>query len=215
MRYLFPMLLLALSSGGCDPYPREPAPARHTILSAPMGEFPTQGIRDGTLVYPARHALAGQPMGPGPDPYGYDYLKHSFRGFFENRSFGATGLLPVERGNVTLNMLWNDAWLSNMDNDGDGRLDRHYGNGNYRGSGAWLTVHMEGEGTKGAWAYFMKVAAVPEEAILEEGMWVVNGEAMGPAIWGCFAVIVEFSTSPRGYEYAERFKRRFPGLGLE
>jgi hypothetical protein len=41
-------------------------------------------------------------------------------------------------------MKWNDAWLANVDCDGDGLLDRHYGFGSYIGSGAWLTNHMWG-----------------------------------------------------------------------
>ena len=43
---------------------------------------------------------------------------------------------------IKLVMKWNDAWLSNMDRDDDGMLDRHYGFSSYIGSGAWETNHM-------------------------------------------------------------------------
>lgn len=216
MQYRFPILLLSLLlSGGCDPYPGEPGAVRHTILSSPPGETAVPCVRDGTVPYPSLHTMAGQMMAPGVDPYGYNYLEHSFTGLFANRSLAMLGLAPVEEGKATLRMLWNEAWLSNSDRDGDGRLDRHPGRSNYRGSGAWLTVHLEGEENGAAWVTFLKIAAVPEHAELKDGVWVADDVELGPSVWGCFAVIMEFSTSPAGLEFAAEFKRRFPGLGLE
>ena len=61
-------------------------------------------------------------------------------------------------------MKWNDAWLSDVDADGDGLLDRHLGFDSYIGSGAWLTNHMSGE-------------------------YAADGTEIGPEIWGAFAII--------------------------
>jgi hypothetical protein len=82
------------------------------------------------------------------------------------------------------------------------------------GSGAWLTIHLEGTEEGQFWEYFMKVAAVPESAVLRGGKWRIRGGEMGPEIWGCFAVIMEFSTGRPGERYAAMLKRRFPGFGL-
>lgn len=92
---------------------------------------------------------------------------------------------------IWLNMKWNDAWLSNKDCDGDGKLDRHYGHDSYIGSGAWLTNHMRGEGeTADDWTYFVKIVAVPADAYKDGGIWyTADGEEIGPVIWGSFAII--------------------------
>jgi hypothetical protein len=75
----------------------------------------------------------------------------------------------------SLMMKWNDAWLSNQDCDGDGKLDRHYGYPTYRGSGAWLTNHQSGtyvdtDGKTERWTHFMKIVAVPLDAMLISGV---------------------------------------------
>lgn len=99
---------------------------------------------------------------------------------------------------IWVNMKWNDAWLSNKDCDGDGKLDRHYGYTNYIGSGAWLTNHMWGINEDGThWEYFTKIVAVPEDAELENGIWyTADGTEIGPVIWGSFATIQEVSNDP-------------------
>ena len=90
-------------------------------------------------------------------------------------------------------MKWNDAWLSNKDCDGDGKLDRHYGFATYIGSGAWETNHMLGEDDEdGHWTYFTKIVAAPADAVLIEGVWyAADGTEIGPSIWGEFATIME------------------------
>lgn len=96
---------------------------------------------------------------------------------------------------IKLSMKWNDAWLSNKDCDGDRLLDRYYGYDEYIGSGAWLTNHQSGEyeGNEGEnckWNYFVKIVAVPSDAVLADGVWyAVDGTEIGPVIWGSFAVI--------------------------
>ncbi len=209
------LLLLPLLTLGCDPYPLEFSPPRPAALSLPGIDERFALIRNRPAAYPVRHYFSEKRIVAGCDEYGYDYTLRSYKGFFSNRNRGPRGLPPVESGDVRLEMLWNDAWLSNVDRDGNGSLDRHYGFRNYRGSGAWLTVHLEGVENGETWVYFMKAAAVPERAQWENGRWIVDGTDIGPAIWGCFAILMEFSTSRKGYEQASEFKRRFPGLGLE
>lgn len=106
---------------------------------------------------------------------------------------------------VKLIMKWNEAWLSNMDCDNDGVLDRHYGFDSYIGSGAWLTNHMSGSyeiEVKGKmkevhWTYFTKIVAAPDDAYSSGGMWYeADDTEIGPVIWGAFATIQEVENDP-------------------
>ncbi len=182
-------------------------------------------IKDGVITHTPGHYLEGQPLAQGYDGYGYNYQAHLFNGSYFNVYSGAAGFPPYEgdddtylaenpdaashwawpyRG-VTLRMKWNDAWLSNMDCVGDGGLDRHYGFSSYIGSGAWTTNHqsgtyeveIEGEVRKVHWVHFIKIVAVPEDAVLDEGVWY-NGDGIeiGPEIWGSFAMIQEVYVDP-------------------
>jgi len=104
---------------------------------------------------------------------------------------------------VSLAMKWNDAWLSNMDCDGDGLLDRHYGYASYIGSGAWETNHQAGEyeldGKTCKWTYFVKIVAAPADAYADGGVWYnADGTEIGPEIWGAFAIIQEVYNDPCG-----------------
>ena len=111
---------------------------------------------------------------------------------------------------IWLNMKWNDAWLSNKDCDGDGKLDRHYGFDSYIGSGAWETNHMRGEDEDGKWVYFVKIVAVPEDAYSDGGIWyTADGTEIGPVIWGEFAIIQEVSSG----EGATYVSPSGPGFG--
>lgn len=121
---------------------------------------------------------------------------------------------------VMLNMEWNDAWLSNKDCDGDGRLDRHYGFEGYIGSSAWETNHQWGtyeddSGKTCRWNYFVKIVAVPSDATKEANMWyTADGQEIGPAIWGEFAVIQEVYNDPcDGYHGVQYLSPAGPGFG--
>lgn len=97
---------------------------------------------------------------------------------------------------VDLLMKWNDAWLSNMDRDKDGSLDRHYGYDSYIGSSAWETNHQSGsyevDGITYNWSYFVKIVAVPADATNIGGIWyTADGIEIGPVIWGQFAIIMQ------------------------
>jgi hypothetical protein len=99
-------------------------------------------------------------------------------------------------------MKWNDAWLSNVDRDDDGMLDRHYGFSSYIGSGAWETNHMWGsyigdDGKEHKWNSFTKIVAAPSDAYTSGDYWYeADGTEMGTVIWGQFAVIFDVYNDP-------------------
>lgn len=196
-------------------------------------------IQDGTLTYSAGHYLEGEPIPLGFDPYGYNYQGHMFNGSYFNSYAGGGGFPPYEGDDgaylaenpgaanhwawpyrdVELMMKWNDAWLSNKDCDGDGKLDRHYGFTSYIGSGAWLTNHQSGEyeldGEIVKWNYFVKIVAAPADATQDGGTWyAADGTEIGPVIWGEFATIQQIENDPGiGSHGAQYISPAGPGLG--
>jgi hypothetical protein len=151
-------------------------------------------IQDGTLV-----GSDGNIIVVGFDDWGYNYQAHLFNGFYCDAYRDAGWCQPYKDDKLA--MKWNDAWLSNQDCDDDGLLDRHYGFDSYIGSGAWLTNHMSGEyqddGEICRWNYFVKIVAAPADAYSENGIWyTAEGEEIGPAIWGAFAIIQQVENDP-------------------
>jgi len=169
-------------------------------------------IQDGVLL-----TSDGEVIMPGYDQWGYNYQAHIFNGGYCDAYRNADWCQPYK--DTELAMKWNDAWLSNKDCDQDERLDRHYGYPSYIGSGAWLTNHMKGEyeedGTVCKWNYFVKIAAVPADASLRGGYWYsADGEEIGPAIWGSFAIIQEVENDPcAGLHGAQYISPVGPGFG--
>jgi len=117
-------------------------------------------------------------------------------------------------------MKWNDAWLSNKDCDGDGKLDRP---ANYIGSGAWETNHQSGvytdtnTGNECKWNYFVKIIAVPADAEKTDGIWYTSGGVeIGPVLWGGdFATTEEISNDPCLGDHGILYKSPAgPGLGI-
>lgn len=194
-------------------------------------------LQDGVLTYSAGSHLAGQPIPVGYDIYGYNYQAHMFNGLYANAYLNRYGYPPYDPANeaayvaanptvvstwvwpyrnIQLTMKWNDAWLSNMDRDGDGKLDRHYGSSSYIGSGAWETNHMSGannDGTK--WTDFIKIVAVPSDATKIGGIWyTVGGVEIGHDIWGEFALIQEVYNDPSTGDHGLLYKSPGPvGFG--
>ena len=168
-------------------------------------------IQGGTLV-----DSMGNPLVVGYDKWGYNYQAQMFNGFYGNYT---RPLVLVTSGDKLM-MKWNDAWLSNTDCDGDGKLDRHYGYPSYIGSGAWLTNHMSGEyeldGKVCKWTYFVKIVAVPADANKSDGIWYnADGTEIGPAIWGDFATIQEVYNDPcGGYNGIQYKSPAGPGFGI-
>ena len=185
-------------------------------------------LQDGVLTYSEGHYLYPSPIPVGYDIFGYNYQAHLFNGSYANVYLGAAGFPPYEGDteaylaenpgaanhwawpyrDIQLVMKWNDAWLSNKDCDGDGKLDRHYGYDSYIGSGAWETNHQWGsyeeDGETYKWNCFVKIVAVPEDATAVSETWVdsdgteysevwyaADGTQIGPSIWGQFAIIQE------------------------
>jgi len=158
----------------------------------------------------------GNPLILGYDQWGYNYQAHIYNGYYENYTRPAP---PVSESDTWLQMKWNEAWLSNKDCDGDGKLDRHFGYDSYIGSGAWLTNHQWGTYEEGGveykWNYFVKIVAAPADAYAEGGFWyTADGMEIGPAIWGAFAVIQEVLNDPGLGEHGLYYKSPVgPGFG--
>lgn len=190
-----------------------------TAAGKPAGKCTT--IQDGVLTYSSGHYLEGEPLMVGYDAYGYNYQGHMFKGSYANAYLGGYGFPPYEGDDeaylaenptvvntwvwpyrdTQLTMKWNDAWLSNKDCDGDGKLDRYYGFDSYIGSGAWLTNHMWGayeeDGRTCHWNYFVKIVAAPGDAEEIDGVWyAADGTEIGPEIWGAFAEIQWVENDP-------------------
>jgi len=171
------------------------------LIAAPImakGGDTCATIKDGTLV-----ATNGDTLVLGYDEFGYNYQAHMFNGRYcdYDREIGGAYC------DVTLVMKWNDAWLSNKDCDGDGKLDRP---ASYIGSGAWCTNHQTGEDENGKWTYFVKIVAAPTGANAVGGIWyAADGTEIGPSIWGAFAIIQEV-VSGEGATYVSPCG---PGLG--
>ncbi len=166
------------------------------ILIAPaMAKKGGATIQDGTI-----YASTGELITVGYDLFGYNYQARMFRG----RYCDYDRVLGGPYSDVNLIMKWNDAWLSNMDRDGDGLLDRHYGFSSYIGSGAWETNHMWGTNPDGThWNYYVKIVAVPfgsvdsDPSINNNGIWTASdGTVIGQEIWGAFAIIFQVSNDP-------------------
>lgn len=147
-------------------------------------------IQSGTLVNSLNETLE-----TGFDNWGYNYQASTFNGKYCDAYRDADWCQVYREDDLA--MKWNDAWLSNVDCDGDGKLDRHYGFDSYRGSGAWETNHQKGvyvdsKGKKQRWEYFVKIVAAPGDANLSSDYWVAaDGSIIGPAIWGDFAITQE------------------------
>ena len=178
-------------------------------------------IQDGTLMASREGVPNAMPITTGYDEYGYNYQAHMFNGIYSDYDRWHGG--PYS--GVTLQMKWNDAWLSNKDCNGDGKLDRHFGFPTYKGSGAWLTNHQSDETTwinvagkqiTSTWTYFVKIVAVPSDATLTNGYWYSSdGTLIGPAIWGDFAIVQEVYNDPLEGVHGKLFISPYsPGFGV-
>lgn len=186
------------------------------IFTAPavMAAGSCTTIQSGTLL-----TSAGGVITPGYDDYGYNYQANMFNGGYCDAYQNDSWCLPY--ANDELIMKWNDAWLSNVDCDYDGLLDRHYGFPTYRGSGAWLTNHQSGyvevneNGKLKKWTYFSKIVAVPADATLSDGYWyTAEGIIIGYSIWDEFAVTEEIYNDPSAGAHGLLYKGlAAPGFG--
>lgn len=216
------------------------------IISIAPAIAKKEGIRiqDSILQYSAGHYLGGTPLVIGYDEFGYNYQAHMFNGYYCNAYLGRAGSgLPPYEGDaeaylaanpaaashwtwpyrdVVVMMQWNDAWISNMDRDSDGLLDRGYTKGStgpYTDSGvpgAWLTNHMRGVNVDGTrWEYYTKIVAAPADAYVVDEVWyTADGVEIGPVIWGAFATIQKVSNDPAYDEHGVLYNSPSPtGFG--
>lgn len=204
--------VLALIVAGCTTSVVPPAEQSELDKGKPPEKPECTTIQDGTLL-----TSGGDPIVLGYDDWGYNYQAHLFNGFYCDSYRDADWCQPYK--DVQLMMKWNDAWLSNKDCNGDGKLDRHYGHSSYIGSGAWLTNHQSGEyevdGKTCKWTYFVKIVAAPSDATLTDGVWyAADGTEIGPVIWGEFAIVQQVENdacaSLHGAQYISPVG---PGLG--
>jgi len=169
-----------------------------TVVLADKGD-PPKGPPDKCTTIQSGELLASDlsVIETGYDVFGYNYQARLFNG----RYCDYDRILGGDYCDVKLVMKWNDAWLSNMDCDGDGLLDRHYGFASYIGSGAWVTNHQSGEdivdGKTCKWNYFVKIVAAPADAEAVVDIWYnADGVEIGPVIWEDFAIIQEVYNDP-------------------
>ena len=194
-------------------HPAAFGPGGNAIGSLNVNESGNDGcktIQDGI------YASTGELIVLGYDQWGYNYQAHMFNGRYCDYDRVKGG----DYCDVKLIMKWNDAWMSNMDCDGDGKLDRHFGFSTYIGSGAWETNHQFGEdidedGNVCKWEYFVKIVAVPSDANKVDGVWyAADGTEIGPDIWGQFAIIQQVYNSPcEGAHGIEYLSPAGPGFG--
>ena len=161
----------------------------------------------------------GVTLTTGFDQWGYNYQAHMFNGKYCHADHDAPWCQAYTEGDLI--MKWNDAWLSNVDCDGDSLLDRHYGFDSYIGSGAWLTNHQSGSyvddsGATCKWTYFVKIVAAPSDAYKDGDVWYASdGTEIGPVIWGDFAVIQEISNDGCAAEHGVLYQGEAPtGFGF-
>ena len=70
---------------------------------------------------------AGNPIQTGYDQFGYNYQSHMFNGTYDSSDRTIDGTYWGSTGDYvddSLIMKWSDAWLSNVDCNGDNKLDR-------------------------------------------------------------------------------------------
>lgn len=183
----------------------------------PSGSAQAKSDRCATIQEGQLKNSANERLTLGNDRWGYNYQAHSFDGGYCEAYRNAAWCQSYAEDHLA--MKWNDAWLSNQDCNGDGLLDRHSGQANYRGSGAWLTNHMSGvyeqDGQSCPWNYFTKIVAVPSDATLSNGRWLsADGTVIGDEIWGEFAIIQEVENdSCGGVHGRQRLSEARAGLG--
>ncbi|MBI4130763.1 hypothetical protein HY468_05575 [Candidatus Roizmanbacteria bacterium] len=145
----------------------------------------------------------GNTLVMGYDEFGYNYQAHMFNGTYDSSDrvldgtyWGSTGDYVDDR----LSMKWSDAWLANVDCDGDGLLDRGLVDGTVSGTSmGWLTNQVVGEydtvdGDQ-HYTYFVKIG------------WV----GPGGSLWGQYDILQENYQDPTGMSHV---KYVTPGFGL-
>jgi hypothetical protein len=150
----------------------------------------------------------------GFDQFGYNYQARMFNGTYassdRNNNNGYYGDTTSDYIDDKLIMKWSDDWLSNLDCNHDGKLDRGGAGGTE--SKGWLTNLVEGDYISGGesyhYTYFAKIVYVGPAQISDS--WAAT------RIWGTFAIIEEVYNDPfGGYHGVDKTKLGNPaGLGV-
>ncbi len=156
-------------------------------------------IQSGTIV-----DSAGQPIEVGFDMYGYNYQAHLFEGTYDSVDRKLDGKYWGQVGDYVddaLSMKWSDDWLSNVDCNGDHKLDRGLVNGTPTGiSSGWLTNHANGYYIDGNgeqhYTYFVKIGYFGPDSPL----------------WGSYDILEEVYNDPAGGYHGVTIYSD-PGLG--
>jgi hypothetical protein len=148
-------------------------------------------IKDGNITN-----SAGNPLVLGFDQFGYNYQARMFNGTYDSvdrvldgKYWGATG----DYVDDNLIMKWSDDWLSNMDCNLDGKLDRGGSTGISKG---WETNQVEGDyigsdNDSHHYTYFAKIVWVgPVPAGTDP--WAAT------RLWNEYAIIEEVYNDPFG-----------------
>ncbi len=183
------------------------------VLAAPASAQNCMKIKDGVIL-----DSAGVPLETGYDQFGYNYQARLLNGTYDSsdrnldgKYFGSAG----DYADDSLIMKWSDEWLSNLDCNGDSKLDRGLNpktgvsTGTSRG---WLTNQIEGDylggdGDSHHYTYFAKIVWVGP-APLGLDPWA------SVRLWGQYAVIQEITNDPYGGLHGvDHSKLSHPGFG--
>jgi len=165
----------------------------------------------------------------GPfDKWGYNYQAHIFSGLYHNASRPEP---PCELGTCAsdtyLVMKWSDVWLSNVDSNDDGKLDRGYVDCRGAGTnpdltqsncpGAWDTNHQRGEyvndeGRTCKWIYFVKIV-YPDYTIVDADDDKYDDNTGARILWGAYVVIQSVSNDTCAGEHGIRELQQPAGFG--
>ncbi len=114
---------------------------------------------------------------PGFDMFGYNYTAHLFRGTYDSSDrnidgtfWGTTGDFVDDR----LMMKWSDDWLTDVDCDGDGKLDRGGPGGGSRAF-AWLAYQPSGRRLRGRNGWYRPTVRMVHQDRLREPAQDPNG----------------------------------------
>ena len=149
----------------------------------------------------------GNPVALGYDQYGYNYQAHIFVGTYDSSDRVLDGTYWGETGDFvddSLIMKWSDAWLANVDCNGDGKLDRGLVDGVVGGTSlGWLTNqnvgdYVDSDGAAQHYTYFAKI------------VWV----GPGGHLWGEYDIVQEIVNDSGTGQHGLGTKIGAPGFGL-
>jgi hypothetical protein len=182
------------------------------LVSAQQSYAACAKIKDGTIT-----DSGGTPIQLGYDQFGYNYQAHMFNGTYDSSDRVLDGLYwgaAVDYADDSLIMKWSDEWISNLDCNGDNKLDRGLNAKTGESTGVsmgWLTNHVEGD----------YIADLDSRHYTYSVKFVYDGggacsTGSPTCIWGVYAIIESVYNDPYGgYHGIEKNMHAKPsGLGF-